>query len=103
MSVTIMGRPHRCAGRRRTHRTYASLAACLWPDAVEVGGEGWWALKAYCGAGGRGELRVTLWRNIDDVEQAKRERDTDGCGRARCAPARHQIVRLPHLVWHHTH
>lgn len=93
--AVVMGRPHEC---RKRHDTYAGLARCLWPDA-DVAGEGFWAVKAYCG-----RLRVLLVQTVDAAEQAKGLLDRNRCAgaagkgwAARCGPARHQIVRLPHL------
>lgn len=65
-------RKHNCS---RTHRTWATLAACMWPRAAWITGNGRYAVVARCRA-----LTVTLHETIDDAEMAKRVIDGSACG-----------------------
>ena len=77
-------RRHYC---ERKHRTYRTLAKCIWPRAVWVVGEGPFALLAWCR-----DLTVTLHWDYDGAVEAKRLIDSDACG-GRCTN-RHEIVKL---------
>jgi hypothetical protein len=77
-------RRHNC-GRR--HRSYRTLAACIWKRAVMLGGEGPFASLAHC----RG-LSVMLHPTQAAAETAVRIIDHSGCGGGCCR--RHEIVQL---------
>jgi hypothetical protein len=77
-------RRHCC---ERSHRTYRTLAKCIWRRAAWIAGEGPFALLAWCRA-----LTVTLHATHDDALEAKRTIDLSACG-GRCT-GRHEIIRL---------
>lgn len=70
------------------HRTYRTLAKCIWGRRVEwVDGDGPHALLAWCDV-----LTITLWQDLADAVAAKRGIDRLACGHA--CRRDHQIVRL---------
>lgn len=85
---------HNC---NRHHRSYRTLAKCVWRRAAWISGDGPYALVAYCG-----ETTVTLWSSAE----AARTGHEDGGGwcmgkefidRYKCGHAcirHHIIVRL---------
>jgi protein involved in temperature-dependent protein secretion len=78
-------RRHNC---ERSHRTYRTLARCMFPRAAWIAGEeGPIALLAWCDV-----LTVTLHQDYDAALEAKRIIDYSACG-GRCT-GRHEIVRL---------
>jgi hypothetical protein len=77
-------RRHYC---ERVHRTYGTLAKCIWPRAVWIVGEGPLALLARCHV-----LTVTLHQDYDAALEAKHIIDASACG-GRCT-GRHEIIRL---------
>ncbi|MEK6251253.1 MAG: hypothetical protein AABM43_04790 [Actinomycetota bacterium] len=60
------------------HRSYRTLARCLWPEAIWVAGNGPWASLAYCNV-----LTVELYRTEASALLAKRAIDQTACG-GRC-------------------
>ncbi len=78
-------RNHNCAAK---HRTYPAMAACVWPRAAWVTGDGPYALLAHCGT-----LKVTLWPTGAQAQEHRTRIDRAGCG-AHCDPAGHEIVEL---------
>jgi hypothetical protein len=74
-----------CAVHR--HRSYRTLAKCIWPQAYWVAGEGPWASLAHCNV-----LTIELHRTRATAEAAKRAIDGTGCG-GRCH-RHHEIVHL---------
>lgn len=93
MSIRINTKPdvmvyrqHGCSAR---HRTYKTLAKCMWPRAEWIYGEGEYALISYCGV-----TTVTLWPDYQDAVDRKRMIDSTACG-GRCSfGPQHKIVRL---------
>jgi hypothetical protein len=77
---------HYCA---RRHRSYKTLAGCLWPSAVWIKGEGSYAVLAHCK-----RLTVTLHDGADGALAAKRRIDDFGCG-GRCVNE-HEVIYLAH-------
>jgi hypothetical protein len=69
------------------HRSYRTLAQCLYRRAEWINGEGPYAVLAHCRV-----LTVTLWKNLPAAEEAKRMIDGGACG-GRCS-GDHQIVEL---------
>lgn len=78
-------RRHRCT---RKHRTYRTLASCMWPRALWVHGEGPWASVAHCGRG----TTVQLCSTVDDAQTAKSFIDNMGCG-GRCG-RNHEVIYI---------
>lgn len=66
-------RDHNCAG---THRTYAALAKCMFPQAAWVQGEGSYA----CLARSNNNMTVLLCGTQDDANKRKADIDRGGCG-----------------------
>lgn len=82
-------RRHNC---ERKHRTYSTVARCIWPHACWVDGEGPYATLAWCRV-----LTVQLHRTIAEARSAKRVIDSSACG-GRCRGQRgHEIVMLAKL------
>jgi hypothetical protein len=80
-------RRHNC---KRRHRSYRTLANCMWPRAVWVNGDGPYATLARCRV-----LTVALHASLDAAHAAKRAIDQWGCGgRCPCTGAGHELVRL---------
>lgn len=71
----------------RQHRSYRTVAKCLWPRAHWIAGSGPYATVAYCRA-----LTVELWPDRDAAELAMRTMAVTGCGGA-CGK-RHDLIRL---------
>lgn len=81
-------RRHYCA---RRHKTYRTLAQCLWPRAVWITGNGPYATLARCGRA----LTVQLHPTADAAQVARRVIDSSGCGGScPCTGAGHETVRL---------
>ena len=78
-------RNHYCSAR---HRTFPTLAKCLWPRAEWIIGNGPVALLAHCGV-----LTVSLYPNRDELQPALDMINRTGCGH-RCG-RRHEIIQLP--------
>lgn len=80
-------RRHNC---QRQHRSYRTLAKCMWPRATWISGHGPYATLARCRA-----LTVQLHSTITDALQAKRVMDASGCGgRCPCTGSGHDLVQL---------
>lgn len=80
-------RQHYCG---RTHRTFGTLARCIWRRAVWVTGNGPYATVARCRV-----LTVQLHPTQEAAEAAKRVIDSSGCGGAcPCNGNGHDLVRL---------
>lgn len=77
-------RQHYCD---RKHRTYSTLAKCLWKRACWIDGNGEYALLAHCRV-----LTVSLWTNLADAEASKRMIDGSACG-GQCY-RRHEIIKI---------
>ncbi len=77
-------RRHSCT---RTHRTYRTMAQCIWPRAVWIIGNGEFASVAWCRA-----LTIQLHHTLEAAEEAKAAIDSTGCGGA--CRGDHEIVRL---------
>jgi hypothetical protein len=77
-------RRHRC---ERRHRSYSTLAKCVWPRAAWIAGQGSYAVVAWCDV-----LTVTLHQDYDAASRAKHIIDASACG-GRCI-GRHEIIRL---------
>jgi hypothetical protein len=75
---------HRC---ERAHRSYRTMASCVWPWAHWVIGDGPYASVSRC----RGTT-IALWPTPDAAEEAKRTIDALACGGA-CS-RRHDVIRL---------
>ena len=71
----------------KQHRTYRTLAKCIWPRAAWIAGRGPFALLAHCSV-----LTVTLHETLESALAAKNVIDRTACGHA-CHRA-HKIVRL---------
>lgn len=82
--ITKVYRRHGCD---RQHRTYQSIANCMFRRAAWVVGDGSFALIAWCGT-----PTVSLHPNYDRANQNRQEIDQFGCG-GRCT-GRHEIVRI---------
>jgi len=82
-------RRHYC---ERRHRTYRTLAKCLWPRALWIVGEGPYATLAWCPRG----LTVELHRTREAAEEAKACIDVTGCGGL--CQGRHEIIILARTV-----
>jgi hypothetical protein len=70
-----------------SHRSYRTLAKCLWPRACWIAGNGPWASLAYCRV-----LTIELHSTRERAEQAKRMIDSTGCGGG--CYRQHKIARL---------
>jgi hypothetical protein len=57
------------------HRSFRTMARCIWPKAAWVQGEGAWASLAWCRV-----LTIELYRTRERAEAAKRTIDSTGCG-----------------------
>lgn len=80
-------RRHYCG---RTHRSYRTLARCLWPRAVWVCGTGPYATAARCRV-----LTVQLHPTLEAAQAAKRVIDSSGCGgKCPCTGRGHELIRL---------
>jgi hypothetical protein len=77
-------RRHNCS---RRHRTYRTLANCIWPRAAWVQGDGAYASLAHCHV-----LTVWLYDTLEEAEHAKWFIDWHGCG-GKCSN-HHEIVCL---------
>ena len=77
-------RQHRCT---RSHRTYRTLAGCMFPRAAWITGSGPYATLAWCGT-----LTVTLHATPEQAAAAREFIDSYGCG-GQCYD-RHEIVYL---------
>jgi hypothetical protein len=77
-------RRHYCDSR---HRTYRTLARCIWPRAEWVSGDGPYASVSYCRV-----LTVELHQTAETAEKALRLIDQIACG-GRCY-GRHELIRL---------
>lgn len=75
---------HPCSVR---HKSWRTIAKCLWSDANWVSGEGCYALVAAC----RGTT-VTLWTSRIQAEASKRAIDSTACGGG--CTRQHEIVEL---------
>src|SRR4051812_14063855 len=69
------------------HRSYRTLARCLWPRAVWIRGDGPYALLARCRA-----FTITLHKTPAGAIAAKQRIDADGCG-SRCV-GEHEVIRM---------
>lgn len=78
-------RQHGCA---RQHRTWHSLARCMWPRAAWVAGDGPFASVSWCPRG----LTVVLHETALGAANAVRTIDAAGCG-GRCI-GNHEVIRL---------
>lgn len=78
-------RRHNCT---RTHRTYTTLAKCIWPRALWIHGNGPYASVARCGRG----TTVALYPNAQDAHDAKALIDNTGCGGL--CQRRHEVIHL---------
>jgi hypothetical protein len=78
---------YRRHGCERRHRTYLTLAKCIWRRAGWIAGEGPFAVLAWCRV-----LTVTLHATHDGALESKRIIDLSACG-GRCT-GRHEIIRL---------
>lgn len=89
-------RRHNCA---KNHRTFRTLAECIWPRAVWVKGEGQYACLSWCSSGPRPgpALTITLWDELREAEGAKEFIDDFGCGGKCAGPDKHEIIRLAHF------
>lgn len=77
-------RRHNCAS---LHRTWATLAKCVWPRAYWIQGDGPYASVAHCRV-----LTIVLAQTAQGAQNAKALIDDMGCG-GWCT-ARHEVVRL---------
>ncbi|MGO1318496.1 MAG: hypothetical protein ACTMIR_15915 [Cellulomonadaceae bacterium] len=77
-------RKHYCQAR---HRTFRTLAKCVFSRAVWVTGNGPFAVVAWCG-----DLTVSLHPDVDTARSSKEFIDGHGCG-GRCRRD-HEIVLL---------
>lgn len=77
-------RRHNCT---RKHRTTRTLAACMFPRAAWVTGQGTFAVLAWCRV-----LTVTLHESESAATTNREWIDSTGCG-GRCA-RRHEVARL---------
>lgn len=77
---------HPCA---RNHRSFNTLAKCIWPKAEWVQGEGNIATVAYCNV-----TTVELHENLKDAQLAIDIINLTGCG-GRCIK-RHKLIQLFH-------
>jgi len=85
MSACKTYRRHDCT---RRHRTYATLARCIWGRrAAWVMGEGPFATLAWCRT-----LTVSLHRTLEAATEAKGYIDSTSCGGV--CTGRHEIIRL---------
>jgi hypothetical protein len=71
----------------KQHRSYWTLAKCLWPRAIWDGGNGPYALLAHCDV-----LTVSLHKTLESALDSKRQIDWTACG-GRCRRD-HEIVRI---------
>ena len=85
MAEPVIYREHNCT---RQHRTYATMAKCLWPRAVWVNGEGPYATVAYC----NGNTSIQLHEALEEARASMAQIDATGCG-SRCG-RRHKLLRL---------
>lgn len=79
-------RLHHCQAR---HRTFRTLAKCIWPRAAWISGNGRYALLARCRV-----LTVSLWTDPAEAEASKRVIDASACGGLCRHAAGHEIVQL---------
>lgn len=77
-------RQHYCSS---SHRSYRTMAKCMWKRAVWVTGEGPFAVLAHCRV-----LSVTLHKTPEAAEAAKKTIDSTACGGA--CNGRHEIVEV---------
>jgi hypothetical protein len=88
-------RQHYCT---RQHRSWRTLAKCIWPRAVWVEGDGPYAVLAWCNsarqfAGYHAACpSVSLHADVESAEDAKRRIDLGACG-GMCN-RRHEIIHL---------
>ncbi|CAN5873899.1 hypothetical protein BH23ACT5_BH23ACT5_09900 [soil metagenome] len=81
---------HNCGTQ---HRTYRTLAKCIWKTAHWVDGEGHLALVSYCPSGPYEQaITVTLWTDHESAERQKVMIDRTDCG-GRCR-GQHEINDL---------
>lgn len=78
-------RHHNCT---RTHRTWTTLAKCIWPRAIWIHGNGPYASVARCGRG----TTVLLAERLEDAQEAKELVDDTGCGGL--CQRRHEVIQL---------
>jgi hypothetical protein len=78
-------RRHNCT---RTHRTWATLAKCIWPRALWIHGNGPYASIARCGRG----TTIQLCPTATDAQQMKDVIDSSGCGGL--CQRRHELIEL---------
>jgi hypothetical protein len=77
-------RKHNC---ERAHRSFRTLATCMFPRAHWVVGEGAYATLAWCGG-----LSVMLHSDLEKATISKDQIDMTGCGHL--CTKRHEVVRL---------
>jgi len=78
-------RVHYCNAK---HRTYRTMAKCVWRRAAWIMGDGEYASVAWCHRGATVQLHATA----GEAEQAKAIIDASACG-GRCT-RRHEVIRL---------
>jgi hypothetical protein len=86
-SMTI-GRQSECSQCGRRHRSYETVAECLWPRATWISGDGPYAVLAHC----NDLLTVNLHADQPTAEESIGALDQFGCGYA-CG-RRHEIVLI---------
>lgn len=80
---------YRIHGCHRLHPTYRSWAACTWPCAAWISGEGAYAVISRCRAGAQ---TVTLHRDVYRAQAALAALDRSFCGGV-CRGA-HDLVQI---------
>jgi hypothetical protein len=85
-------RHHNCNAR---HRTYRTVAGCIWKRAHWVTGEGPYALVAKCASGPYSSaVTVTLWETKAEAEKSKTGIDYYGCG-GKCTQVHEIVILVP--------
>lgn len=77
-------RVHYCES---AHRTYRTMAKCVWRRAAWIQGNGPYASVAYCRV-----TTVMLYATAAEAEEAKAIIDASACG-GRCS-RRHEVIQL---------
>jgi hypothetical protein len=88
MKLITTGRHPQCARCGRNHRSYETVAECLWPKATWISGEGPYAVLAHCNE----LLTVSLHPDEAIAEESIGVLDQFGCGYA-CG-RRHEIIQI---------
>ncbi len=82
---------HQCPRCRRRHRDWYAVASCRWKGALWITGRPTstrdaYAVVSHC----RGLVTVTLWKTLEQAQEAKAMIDACACGG--CCCRHHELV-----------